>query len=812
MAEELGLSIEVNTNKQILSSETRIFKTESFFYQTKKIANIDKLILKISESLLLIQKDIEKKYLNEKTFLVSTLGKEFSFYVKFGFSLQMSNILERDIIFVGFDNQDEKLRSNDQRVNAFLKLNKIFNITVKPTNFEIAEAELKKLYYVSNSDFVNFPMLSEKQQKLVEIENQNVLVQGVAGSGKTNICISKIIFTACRGYTGRILYTTYSRGLLIDTKNRVDIFKNNLKNFVEDYKNGRLVFTDKNHKKAIENRLGIYIVCDSETNLFKRLLEIVDFLENNVDYFLIEDIYKKVSGEEFEMSSEKIFNEEFLKNINNHQLKSRFEKLKNLSYSVCYKEIYGIIFGSFQDSGLNMLSFSDYAKKRSNSFEKVEIETIYSLAKAYQDFQKTQNYLDNNIISYKLLKNSQKIEKYSLSIIDEVQDFTEINLHLLDSLSLKLFAVGDALQMINPTYFSFAGLKRIMYKEDVTTVAELECNYRNNKKIVEILDSLGEINIKEFGTHSFVLSGESIDEGTLSSAIYSSDHVFLDKLKSQKFENFTILVNDQNEKQKLRNIFKRQEILTISEIKGLERDTVLLYNVLSNNYDKWQKLERFNISHKEADENSVYRYYFNLFYVGVSRAKHNIFVYENRPLEMFKEFFDKNFEVLNGENAYQKFTEIVSKLEIDDDEIFERINEFIKLGQFDNARFYAQKFEDSAKMIQSLEKIDAYEKFVFKGKPREAGIKLWKAGLLDEAKKQFEISGDTKLINFLEELESRNNAVLDADIVKFFCDFEDNEDAQKLIIETLKQDLENIKNKHREIKNNLKKIKEKYHG
>ena len=270
MAEELGLSIEVNTNKQILSSETRIFKTEIFFYQTKKIANIDKLILKISESLSLIQKDIEKKYLSEKTFLVSTLGKEFSFYVKFGFSLQMSNILERDIIFVGFDNQDEKLRSNDQRVNAFLKLNKIFNITVKPTNFKIAEAEFKKLYYVSNSNFVNFPMLSEKQQKLVEIENQNVLVQGVAGSGKTNICINKIIFTACRGYTGRILYTTYSRGLLIDTKNRVDIFKNNLKNFVEDYKNGRLVFTDKNHKKAIENRLGIYIVCDNETNLFKK--------------------------------------------------------------------------------------------------------------------------------------------------------------------------------------------------------------------------------------------------------------------------------------------------------------------------------------------------------------------------------------------------------------------------------------------------------------------------------------------------------------------------------------------------------------
>ena len=818
MAEEtLGQSIEVNTNKQILSSETRIFKTESFFYQTKKIANIDKFILKISESLLIIQGDIQKKYsenADTRTFMVSTLGKEFSFYIKFGFNVKnVDGVNESDIIFVGYENSGDVLRSNDQRVNAFLKINKIFNIVIRPVTYEILDAELKKIYYVSSSEFVNFPMLSPKQQELVELENQNVLVQGVAGSGKTNICISKIIFTACRGYTGKVLYTTFSRGLLIDTKGKVDIFKNNLKNFVEDYKNGRLVFTSKNHKKAIENRLGIYIVCDNETNLFKRLTEIIAFLENNVDYFLIEDIYKKFTNDEFEMSSEKVFTDKFLNNITNHQLKSRLQKIKDISYAVCYKEIYGMIFGSYTPgSNSDMLTLEEYRKRRENSFEKNDIETIYGIAKLYREFQKSQNLLDNNIISYKLLQNAQKIPKYSLSIIDEVQDFTEVNLNLLDKISVKMFAVGDALQMINPTYFSFAGLKRIMYKEDVTTVAELECNYRNNKKIVEMLDALGEINIKQFGTHSFVLSGESIDEGTLSTAVYSTDKTFLDKLKNQKFENFTILVNDSEEKQSLREVFKRQEILTISEIKGLERDTVLLYRVLSQNFDKWQKLEKFNVSHKEADENSVYRYYFNLFYVGVSRAKHNIFVFEDRPVQIFDEFFKDNFECLSGNDAYQKFTTVISKIEIDDDEIWERMEEFIKLGQFDNARFYAQKFEDSARMVQALEKIEAFEKFVFKGKPREAGIKLWKAGLLQDAKKQFEISGDTKLIEFLESLESRNNANLDADVVKFFCDFEDNEEAQKLIVETVLQDLESIRKKHQEIKNNLKKFKEKYHG
>lgn len=35
-----------------------------------------------------------------------------------------------------------------------------------------------------------------------------------------------------------------------------------------------------------------------------------------------------------------------------------------------------------------------------------------------------------------------------------------------------MFCVGDALQMINPSYFSFAYLKKLMYDEDLTSVAE----------------------------------------------------------------------------------------------------------------------------------------------------------------------------------------------------------------------------------------------------------------------------------------------------------------------------------------------------
>ena len=807
-----NLNIEVNTNKQILSSETKIYKTESFFYQTKKIAKVDTFILNIAEGLLSVLDDMFLSFHgNEKVngFQIDTFDKSFSFFIKLGFQSKNVDFGEKDIIFYKSTGNFDEIKNNDQRLVRYLKTHKIFNVLVKPIFESGDESEFKKIYLVLDSEFINIPMLNKTQQKFVEVENKNLLIQGVAGSGKTNVCLSKIIWTACKNYTGRILYTTFSRGLLIDTKNKIELFKNNIKAFIEDYKNNRMIFLDKNHKKAVENRLGLVLIVDTEVNIVKKLYQIVDFLENHIDYYLLEDLHKNVFDEECELFEEKEFLNIFLNNLSNHQLKSRLEKIKNLSKQIIYKEIYGMIFGCDSDT---MLSLEDYKRMRKNSFTSDECEVIYGIAKLFDDFQKAQNVVDNNIISRKLLKNTHKIKKYSVSIIDEVQDFTQINLKLLKEISIKMFCVGDALQMINPSYFTFSYLKNLMYNEDVTDVAELESNYRNNKKIVEILNDLNDLNIKQFGTHNFVLTGKSVDENTLSNAVYISDKKFIDSLKNQKFENFTILVSDFEQKKELRQIFKKQEILTISEIKGLERETVLLYNVLSRNIDKWQKLKELNINHKQADENSVFRFFFNLFYVGLSRAKHNLFVYEQNQISIFDEFFKNNFENLSGEKANEVFSNIIGKLEIDDDEIYDRINEFIKLGQFDNARFYANKFESGIDAGKQLAKIDAFEKYVFKGKNKEAGIALWKAGLSNDAREQFTISGDTNLIDFIDRLQGKDAENLDAEIVRFFVDFDENDDAQKLILDIIRQDLEEIKEKHKWTKNKLKEFKEKKNG
>lgn len=804
-----GLSFEVNTYKTYLSSESKIYKTERFLFATKKISEINFFILKIAETIQANLLKIREKFSNVEKFKIETTEGNFEFFV-YILNQRKFDLQQNDIVFFACG-EFEGLKQNDQRINFFLKNAKRFTFTLSPVGVNVSESDFKKLYLVSALEYVNLPMLSSEQQKLVEIENENVLIQGVAGSGKTNICYSKIIFTACKSYTGKVLYTTFSRGLLIDTKNKIELYKNSVKNLIDDYRAGRIVFLDKNHKKAFENRLGIYIVAGTETNLIDKLQSISEFLSNNIDYKLIEDLHSDYFSGKFEISDETLFCESFLKQMSNHQLKSKLEKIKNISSALIYKEVYGMIFGSLSESGGENLTLEEYKNLRKNSFTDSECEIIFDIAMQYRQFQKTQNLIDNNEISRKILKNTQKIQKYSLIIADEVQDFTQINLVLLKNLSLKMFCVGDALQMINPSYFSFAFLKKLMYNEDVTNVAELQNNYRSNKKIVEVLSELSKLNKNEFGTHSFVLENKCIDDNTNANTIFVSDRQFFDKLRADKFEDFTLLVSDLDEKQKLREFFPKQEILTVAEIKGLERETIVLVNLLSSSADKWSLLERIRINHKQADENSVFRYYFNLFYVGVSRAKHNLFVFESEKISAFEDFFKKNFDILSANDAFLKFQNVVSKLQIDEDEIYERIEEFIKLGQFDNAKFYAEKLGGVEK-YQQLEKIDAFKYFVFKNRNREAGIKLWKAGLTADAKKQFEISGDTKLIEFLTNLESRNQTNLDGEIVKFWQDFEDNDMAKNLIIQTLASELDGMRQTHREDREKLKKILEAKNG
>lgn len=793
------MQLYIETNKTILSSICSVYKTEKFLKQTGNFSDIDLFIDKIFGAILLNLNSIKALATNKDAVLqIEADNNKHTFYFVFSDNMQA-------VTFVKYSGLQQFVRSNDKSLSEILRSDQ-FSVSVNLSSIQINKIDLIKQYRLSNSPKITFPLLNEKQKSVVAIEDENVLVQGVAGSGKTNLCVDKIIFAACRSYRGKILYTTYSRGLLIDTQTKVKLIENNLKAFADSYKNNNVIFVDSKHKKAIENKLGIYFAEDDNKSIIDKINSIIKILSTNIDYMLLEDIYTVNGGSDNIISGENWFTKIFINELKNHQLLNKLRQTSNLSYEVIYKEIYGVIMGCYNENDEYMLPLNEYIEKRSDSFNKSECEIIYWLAKDYLSYLTKTNSVDNNLICRQLLAKINQLSKYTLTIIDEAQDMTQLNLFFFKCISTKMFCVGDALQMINPSYFSFAYLKRLMYEKDISTVAQLNSNYRSTKAIAALIEKLGLLNIKLFGTHSFILNTTGVESDTPTGLVYLNDSNFIRQLESNIFNNYTIIVASAEQKEKLRKTLKKQEILTVSEIKGLERNVVILYNVLSSNAIKFEQLSRITINRKKSDENSVYRYYFNLFYVGVSRGKSHIFVVEDQKVEFFNELFSDNFDNLTTPKAMAVLTSTSDKTEAEQDQLLQRIDEFIKLGQYDNARFAANSIINEKEKIREINKISIYETYVSKADYRSAGIALWEAGMPDEAKTQFVISKDEQLIKLIDACLSTNSDQLNIDIVEFLPEVMSNKTAYDFIIGVINKDYNNLTANNKEIKAKLSKI------
>ena len=774
--------IEIDTKRVALSSSKTVYKTEGFVTLTRKIIAIDAYISRVAESIF-----VDRLTLADGCYTAQTEDK---LYTLFFCINNADNRLRGGLVFYKFLSANTNEGGLDRRLSEYISTKSKIALSLRPTDDAVKQEDVTRLYLVSGADgIVNFPYLNDTQRKIVETEDANMLVQGIAGSGKTNVCVEKIVYCACRNYRGAVLYTTFSRGLLTETKSRVDLFSKNIDGFVSAYESGRVVFLDDNHKKAVENKLGIIFSVDEDGEIISSLKRISTFLKEKVEYKLIEDIYKE-SFEGKKVAGESVFLGEYIGSGRNYRLSGALEKIKHIAPEIIYKEIYGMIFGKYElDSPSEMMGKDEYAKARADSFTPRECDVIYSVALDYAEFLKKRGYTDNNLMSREILS-KVNAPKYSVGVIDEAQDFTQVNLSLMKKLCRKLFCVGDALQMINPSYFNFGYLKRLMYG-DVTGVNQLRHNYRSTQRIEKIAEKLGEMNMQRFGTHSFVLRGESVASPLQSATVLVKDKSFVYSLGEKKFENVTVVVASQQKKEKLRKALGKIEILTVAEAKGLERNTVILVDVLSDNADKWRYLQNTSINRKTADENSVFRYYFNLFYVGISRAKQYLFVAESDYPASFNSLFDECFERKNKDGALAYLKEIAGKIEIDDDEFIERIEKFCSLEQYENARNTADRLSSDELRKKQLVYISVHEKYLRFGKLRDAGIEYWRQGMDAEAREMFTRSGDEKLFPLMDACLQGGGA-LDPDIVKFYPLVEDNDVAKKIIIDTLKADSKEI--------------------
>ena len=538
----------------------------------------------------------------------------------------------------------------------------------------VSDDELLKPYLGANADnrLKNIVASIQGEQNYIIRKGieKNIVVQGVAGSGKTTVALHRIAYLMYNNsdkYKAdqfmvigpNKFFINYISNVLpdLDAGNAVQLTIEELaKKFIDE----DILFEDvtKNLSDIIDDGIEKEYLKFKNSMEYYRLLD--NYLNNIEDGFIwakglvinniqilskedIENVYKTVNGnsvsQKLEMTSKVIANR--LKNNNDV-----YEYIKNSMDMLCQDEkdvdkkrnLIKKEFDMLKD--LTSTGFEKQLKKLLN-IDKVKVLKIYS------DFIESLNNMDElkkdtlQLLKKKICQNediaallyikyylfgNEKFKKYRQVVVDEAQDFGKFTFYMLKLLiSNATFSVfGDVAQGIY-SYKSIDDFNEIL--EDVFKEAEyikLKKSYRTS---IEIMNEANKIS-KEIGLDEALPVIRSAGP-VIKSKINKSDkeNYIVNQVKKYKeagFKSIAIIYKNQKElvnmNKKLKEnsieseiIYKDQEkydggicLLTSYLSKGLEFDVVIIADAQDDIYKYNNKLDM------------------KLLYVSMTRALHKL--------------------------------------------------------------------------------------------------------------------------------------------------------------------------------------------
>ena len=551
----------------------------------------------------------------------------------------------------------------------------------------VSDDELLKPYLGANADnrLKNIVASIQGEQNYIIRKGieKNIVVQGVAGSGKTTVALHRIAYLMYNNsdkYKAdqfmvigpNKFFINYISNVLpdLDAGNAVQLTIEELaKKFIDE----DILFEDvtKNLSDIIDDGIEKEYLKFKNSMEYYRLLD--NYLNNIEDGFIwakglvinniqilskedIENVYKTVNGnsvsQKLEMTSKVIANR--LKNNNDV-----YEYIKNSMDTLCQNEkdvdkkrnLIKKEFDMLKD--LTSTGFEKQLKKLLN-IDKVKVLKIYS------DFIESLNNMDElkkdtlQLLKKKICQNediaallyikyylfgNEKFKKYRQVVVDEAQDFGKFTFYMLKLLiSNATFSVfGDVAQGIY-SYKSIDDFNEIL--EDVFKEAEyikLKKSYRTS---IEIMNEANKIS-KEIGLDEALPVIRSAGP-VIKSKINKSDkeNYIVNQVKKYKeagFKSIAIIYKNQKElvnmNKKLKEnsieseiIYKDQEkydggicLLTSYLSKGLEFDVVIIADAQDEIYKYDNRLDM------------------KLLYVSMTRALHKLeLVYENNICRFLK--------------------------------------------------------------------------------------------------------------------------------------------------------------------------------
>ena len=540
-------------------------------------------------------------------------------------------------LFYDYSKGKAKYTAPDGEIKGEILLKRQYKIEGKKllrvfdNNLNIVDDMLQEVLSSSSSDkmknIVN--TIQQEQNEIIRnISNKNLIVQGIAGSGKTSVALHRIAFLLYKIknlkssnvliFSPNKIFSEYISNVLpeLGEENTSETtFSEFASHYIKEFKSVES-FSDFIEKYYTNKR------DDEDLIRFKLSNKMIKVIENYVQE--IDKNIKIIDNIETKFS---LIEKEYL----NYLLKDRynkmpiFERMDYIAEHLCNK--------------LGLISKKDKISITKKIKEVLSIKPDYK--KLYKDlftsdsfsssFNKSINLkLNSKVINYDdalcfiyikgLLNGFPYSNLIKQVVIDEAQDYNEMQYIILTKIFKRasFTLLGDVNQTINPyqKYDSLEVLKNIL--DGNTKYVELSKTYRSSKEIIEFTNKI--LNLKHV---SAIRKEESVpvikrdDDKYLKNDInylknkYKSlaiitkdmlDAIRLYDLLKDDYKDISLVTNNSSK-------FNRDLIIIPSYLsKGLEFDSVISYTSKNNLYTKREKY---------------------LYYVVLTRCQHELIVYNN---------------------------------------------------------------------------------------------------------------------------------------------------------------------------------------
>ena len=465
--------------------------------------------------------------------------------------------------------------------------------------------------------------IQEEQNKVIRnTEDKNLIVEGIAGSGKTSVALHRIAFLLYR------IPNLTSSNVVVFTPNKVfsEYISNVLPELGEDNTYDMtfydLLCQNINEYKDIEN------FTDFISRYYKSNVDNYDMVKYKQSDEIIKDIDSYINNllstikfnNKLEYDNFIEIDTEELNNMLNYKYNRfpLFERIKEISKRIASN--------NYEGSTKNASSIEKKLKELLNI--KLDLKDIFN--NFYQsEYSKYKDKVNDKYLYYEdaciflyiksLLVGFNTNHVIKEIVIDEAQDYNKLQ-YLIIKKTFKTSnytILGDTNQTINP-YYKYDSLEELTSIFESSKYITLTKTYRSTGKIIDYTNKILGLN------HVTAIRNDKASDILFRNNITKND--FLTDINNLKTisKSIAIITKNDNEAEKVYNMLKddldimlidgfghiKRDLVVVPSYvaKGLEFDSVIIYTDTNNKYQEKDKY---------------------LFYVACTRAQHNLIIYNN---------------------------------------------------------------------------------------------------------------------------------------------------------------------------------------